>query len=197
VTHITNGRPSGPDAMLADSGVSWAAKGLAMYVCTGYGSASVPKLATAGDLDEEGVRALYAELHAAGFRHLVGDPMDEVPPEPPSPWEEPRRRRPKITARPMKRPPEYVGHWPLPESDPCPRDGEAVVYHLYRGDDLRYVGVTEHFPTRLKAHAHGGRQFDRWTAYICADRRSAEAFEQQCINRKRPPENRPATGRVA
>jgi hypothetical protein len=108
--------------------------------------------------------------------------------QPDEPFDLPRPR-PKVTPRRYGEPPEWRGAWPLNRDlDLAPR--QAVVYHLFKDDELRYVGMTEHLAKRLRQHHKAGRHFDRWEAFACADRPSACAFEIECIKRLRPPENR-------
>jgi hypothetical protein len=97
-----------------------------------------------------------------------------------------------VTKRPLRRlprRPHYAGSWPITEWIPLPGRGQAVVYVLLRGGEVRYVGRTEALRQRLGAHGGNGRQFDEWRAYRCRNRADAVELEADAQRRLRPPEN--------
>lgn len=82
------------------------------------------------------------------------------------------------------------GEWGTAAQDAgrAPREGEHVVYYLYDGSSLAYIGSTENFQERMiGAHRMKGR-FNRWQARACRTRQDAYALEQAETERLRPRE---------
>ena len=80
----------------------------------------------------------------------------------------------------------WWGDNPLTTEAPRPRDGQCVVYVLF--DDVNvpcYVGSTEAFKSRLKAHTRE-KAFSRWVAFPCADREAAYVLEVKLLGEHKP-----------
>jgi hypothetical protein len=88
----------------------------------------------------------------------------------------------------------WVGNFPLDWREPAPRDGLSVVYVLY--DDTNepvYVGSSEKFRQRLKAHVKAGKVLTAWMAAPCADRAHAYQVEERLLKERLPPLNKRAS----
>lgn len=86
----------------------------------------------------------------------------------------------------------WAGEYPLAD-DARPPDGQSVVYVLFDPENAPcYVGSSEQFATRLRAHEKGGKRFARWIAYPCADRGAAYALEDRLLKEHKPYLNRRA-----
>lgn len=87
----------------------------------------------------------------------------------------------------------YHGVWPLGENDPRPMNGECVVYVLYDAASRPcYVGSTQGFYYRMKAHWADGKVFERWVAFVCDDRDAAYKLEDGLLKEHTPYLNRRA-----
>ena len=80
----------------------------------------------------------------------------------------------------------WEGLFPLDSRDPAPPHPVPVVYSLFDDDGLCYVGSTDDFRTRLRAHRKGGKVFTGWTAQAFRSRREAYTVERSLITRYRP-----------
>lgn len=91
--------------------------------------------------------------------------------------------------------PDSDGNWrgtcPLPSRDSSPPTGQSVVYVLFDAENVPcYVGSTEDFRPRLKAHLRDGKPVVRWLAYPCADREAAYVLETRLLRERKPYLNR-------
>lgn len=87
--------------------------------------------------------------------------------------------------------PNSDGNWtgtnPLGEGETYPAKGQSVVYVLF--DDKNepcYVGSSQSFKSRLRAHRSDGKPFVRWAAYPCADREAAYVLEDRLLKEHKP-----------
>lgn len=92
-----------------------------------------------------------------------------------------------------------VGSWsgcfPFGDGEPTPPYQFSVVYVLFDARNTPcYVGSTENFRSRIRAHAREGKQFVRWSAHPCTDRESAYQLEDRLLHEHKPYLNR-RTGR--
>ena len=90
----------------------------------------------------------------------------------------------------------YSGAWPLIATTARPPRDLAVVYVLrnLRGRAV-YVGSTDNFGARLKAHQASGKTWATWTALPCADRQEAYEVEEQYLAEYMPHLNVPGPQR--
>jgi hypothetical protein len=80
----------------------------------------------------------------------------------------------------------WHGHFPFGDG-PTPGVGVSVVYVLYDASDgICYIGSTASFRSRLHCHAKDGKEFARWHAYPCKNRRTAFDLEYQLIRKHQP-----------
>lgn len=85
----------------------------------------------------------------------------------------------------------WVGSNPCASDDPAPTEGIPVVYVLFdETNEPCYVGSTDNFRQRLKAHAKDGKQFARWQAHPCTDREQAYELEVRLLKERMPRLNR-------
>jgi hypothetical protein len=82
---------------------------------------------------------------------------------------------------------EWSGPWPF-RGDTCyPPPGQNVVYALRATGGLAiYVGSTNDFARRLKAHAKAGKSWASWQATPCATREEAFALEAAALREYMP-----------
>lgn len=81
----------------------------------------------------------------------------------------------------------WRGEYPLAWDSSRPKTGQSVVYVLYDTDNVPcYVGSTNDFNGRAKAHAREGKKFVRWLAYGCPNRASAYSLETQLLRQHKP-----------
>ena len=71
---------------------------------------------------------------------------------------------------------------------PRPPGGQAVVYYLYDGANLVYIGSTDRFEERISVHKNyrRGKQFTHWRASPAGDRCTAYRVERAEIHRLHP-----------
>lgn len=85
----------------------------------------------------------------------------------------------------------WIGESPCASDAPAPTEGIPVVYVLF--DDTNapcYVGSTDNFRQRIKAHAKQGKHFARWQAHRCRDREHAYELEVRLLKENKPYLNR-------
>ena len=81
----------------------------------------------------------------------------------------------------------WEGDAPLPTQAVCPPRGQSVVYVLYDQASVPcYVGSSEQFRDRLKAHVRDGKPVVRWRAYPCPDRAAAYEMEGRLLREHMP-----------
>lgn len=106
--------------------------------------------------------------------------------------------RPAVRERPAQADPvEYRGavwggSWP-PAATDGPTKGVPVVYIVWDDEDtVAYVGSTEQFPQRMRAHNESRRSLSwvRWEARECDSRAAAYVLEARAIDEHRPYQNR-------
>lgn len=83
----------------------------------------------------------------------------------------------------------WRGAWPLDADDVRPAKGTWVVYQLFQGGELLYIGSTRAFYDRIKAHSYK-KDFDAWRAAECPHEDHCRELEAALIDRDRPPLNR-------
>jgi len=108
----------------------------------------------------------------------------------------PHRAAAVVRSRPNAPYGSWAGNWPHVTEDAYPARGVPVVYVLF--DHLNrpaYVGSTDHFVARMKAHRKDLRKgaISRWTAYRCADREAAYVLEEKLLAEHKPYLNRRTT----
>lgn len=87
----------------------------------------------------------------------------------------------------------FIGEFPFGDDAPRPKLGTSVVYVLFDGLlSPCYVGSTDRFQYRIRAHARDGKVFERWAAYPCRDREAAYELEDQLLRQHKPYLNRRA-----
>jgi hypothetical protein len=92
-----------------------------------------------------------------------------------------------VPTEPTEEDGSWVGEWPLPDSAARPPKGQSVVYVLYgKRDRAVYVGSTDNFQVRMKAHQAGGKRWNSWTAFPCADREEAYEVEAEYLDEYMP-----------
>lgn len=85
----------------------------------------------------------------------------------------------------------WRGAYPLDPAERYPRLGTNVVYVLFDDTNVPcYVGSTDDFRGRVRAHHHQGKQFVRWMAYPCRDREAAYDLEVRLLREHKPYLNR-------
>jgi GIY-YIG catalytic domain-containing protein len=91
-----------------------------------------------------------------------------------------------ISHEPTEEDGSWIGPWPLVD-EPRPPKGQAVVYVLFsaRGRAV-YVGSTDNFLARMKAHQASGKRWTTWTALPCADREEAYDVEAEYLDEYMP-----------
>src|SRR4029077_1574034 len=72
---------------------------------------------------------------------------------------------------------------------------EWVVYRLFKGEKLLYVGMSGDWPARLRTHLSHGVEFDRYELEDAPSKEAALALEANAIRDERPPLNSPNAGR--
>jgi hypothetical protein len=97
-----------------------------------------------------------------------------------------RRERPEPVVHPEPTEPTWVGkEWPIASPD-YPRKGQNVVYLLIdSAGAVAYVGSTDRFLGRMSDHADD-KVWTTWSAYLCANRDAAYAFERKKIAELQP-----------
>lgn len=74
----------------------------------------------------------------------------------------------------------WRGAWPIPADGHYPPKGQNVVYLLRADNELVvYVGSTNHFAARMKAHQGVGKRWSTWTAIPCDSREEAYDVESE------------------
>lgn len=87
----------------------------------------------------------------------------------------------------------WVGLNPCGSKEPAPTQGVAVVYVLFGPDNEPcYVGSTDNFRQRIKAHVQDGKDFASWQAHPCRDRWHAYEVEDRVLRQHMPYLNRRA-----
>lgn len=97
----------------------------------------------------------------------------------------------KVTRNGISRPNNPDGTWsgpfPLPPAAPAPMTGINVAYTLFDAAGQRcYIGSTASLRARLKRHRDGGKEFTRWEAIPCADRKAAYDLETKLVDQHAP-----------
>jgi predicted GIY-YIG superfamily endonuclease len=88
----------------------------------------------------------------------------------------------------------WVGEYPFHPETVAPIHGVAVVYVLFdETNEPCYVGSSNNFRQRLKAHAKDGKHFARWHAHPCRDREHAYQVEDRLLKEHKPRLNRKAS----
>lgn len=104
----------------------------------------------------------------------------------------------KRTLQLAKQPPNgpqdsWIGDYPFHPGTVAPIAGVSVVYVLFdASNEPCYVGSTEKFRPRLRAHAKDGKQFVRWQAHPCRNREHAYLLEDRLLKEHLPRLNRKA-----
>lgn len=81
----------------------------------------------------------------------------------------------------------WIGVNPCAGTDPAPTEGVPVVYVLFDDSNVPcYVGSSDNFRQRIKAHAKGGKVFARWQAHPCRDRAHAYEVEDRLLKEHKP-----------
>lgn len=82
----------------------------------------------------------------------------------------------------------WYGVGRIPSVDhPMPTNGQSVVYVLYDAENQPcYVGSSEQFRIRLKAHIKDGKPVTYWTAFPCPDRDAAYRLEDRLLKQYKP-----------
>ena len=81
----------------------------------------------------------------------------------------------------------WRGTFPLDDSARFPATGANVVYVLYdEANRPCYVGSTNGFKGRVKAHRREGKPFVRWMAHPCNDREAAYDLEDRLLREHLP-----------
>jgi hypothetical protein len=83
----------------------------------------------------------------------------------------------------------WKGAFPLEPASPRPARGTWVVYQLFLGDELLYIGSTGSFAERINAHKRT-KVFDSWRAAECESEQHCRDLEGALIDRYRPRLNR-------
>lgn len=83
----------------------------------------------------------------------------------------------------------WSGPYPYDKSR-RPIDGVAVVYVLYdASNEPIYLGSTEHFGDRMRAHRRSGKRIAWWLAFPCESREAAYLLEGGLLAARKPPLN--------
>lgn len=107
-------------------------------------------------------------------------PRAPTPRETPPPGEPPERHRPDEDG-------QWSGPWPLASATRYPACGQNIVYLLRAANDLViYVGSTNHFTARMKAHQGAGKHWASWTAQACETREEAYDVESEFLQTYMP-----------
>lgn len=100
-----------------------------------------------------------------------------------------------VVLRIRRHTPDPDGNWrgayPFGDADRYPTTPTPVVYVLF--DDANepcYVGSTDDFRGRARAHAKDGKRFARWLVYPCTDREAAYELEERLHREHLPYLNR-------
>jgi hypothetical protein len=82
---------------------------------------------------------------------------------------------------------QWRGPWPLAADTTYPPPDQNVVYVLRAANDLAvYVGSTNNFRARMKAHQAGGKSWTTWTAHPCESREEAYEVENEFLHEYMP-----------
>lgn len=85
----------------------------------------------------------------------------------------------------------WTGCFPIAHNDPIPPRGTSVVYVLFdANNEPAYVGSTENFLARMKAHCLEKPGLANWIAYRCRDRNHAYQLEDRLLKQHMPRLNR-------
>lgn len=85
----------------------------------------------------------------------------------------------------------WSGCFPFVDEEATPPYQFSVVYVLFDAENIPcYVGSTENFRSRVRAHARDGKRFVRWSAHPCADREAAYQLEDRLLREHKPYLNR-------
>lgn len=81
----------------------------------------------------------------------------------------------------------WRGEWPLSDGVTFAPARQSVVYVLFDAfNEPCYVGSTQDLRKRLQAHARDGKEFTRWMAHPCANRKAAYELETKLLGEYKP-----------
>lgn len=82
---------------------------------------------------------------------------------------------------------QWSGAWPMTHQTSYPPKGQNVVYVLRAASGLViYVGSTNHFYARMKAHFSSGKRWAEWVAHPCESREEAYEVESEFLQEFMP-----------